>query len=128
VADKAVDTNPKCGGCLWYGTPSDDSELGACRNAESAYYWNPGVGSEVVRIAPDAESCRYYKSARTFFGEDSRVVRWWDSSLIASFRSSLCELFCPLVLTVVFLYYAFRSSPERYHNVYTRTEREELSL
>ena len=123
-----MDTIPKCGGCLWYVALSGYRKLGECKNTESASYWNQGDDRETVQIAPDAKSCRYYRSARMFLVGDTRTVKPRDSSLITRLCTGLYQLVYPLVLTGVFFFYAFRGSPERYDSVYTRTETEKLSL
>ena len=123
-----MDTSTKCGGCLWYGAPGRNSNLGECENADSEFYWNRGADKEAVRISPKARSCRHYKSARLFLGGDSRAARVRNRGRVAWLRTGLYQLSYPLVLTGVLFYYIFRSGPEEYDTAYTRTEREELSL
>jgi hypothetical protein len=120
-----VGTDPKCGGCLWYGVSNQTGKLGECKNADSAFYWDQGDQREAVQIGPHAEPCTHYKSARLFLAEDNRPSRWRDASLVALIRTGLYQLSYPLVLAGVFFYGVFRTSPDP---GYTRTEAEELSL
>ena len=123
-----MDTNGKCGGCLWYGALNGSDELGECRNAESPVYWNQGDDKKAIQTAPDAGSCMHYKSASVFLGEGNRAVRRWDGGLIAPLRNGLYHSVYPLVIAGLFFYYVFFGSPERYDGGYTRRESEELSL
>ena len=123
-----MDTNHKCGGCLWYGAPDHADRLGECKNAQSPVYWNQGDDREAVKIAPDAESCTYYKSASVFLGEGHRSVRRWGGGFVLMVRTGLYQLAYPLVLTGLFFYYVFFGSAERYDTSYTRPETERLSL
>lgn len=123
-----MDKNPKCGGCLWYGDQSHDGQTGECKNAESAFYWNRGGGRETIRIAPQAGPCRYYRSARTFLGEDTHAAKPRRNRPMGWLPTHLFQLVYPLFLTGIFFYYFFSTSPESYEHSYTRTESDKLSL
>lgn len=126
--DKTVDTEGRCGECLWYGATSHNAGLGECKNDRSALYWNQGDGKNAVRISPEANPCRFFKSARIFLGEGGGTSRPVERRHHAWLRTHLYQFFYPMVLTGIFFYYFFRSSPGSELDDYTRTESERLSL